>query len=193
MRPTADQRVRLATSQESECELKDSTRTVSIPSMDEDALMSFLITGLAAAAFAPLFGLSDAELANQGVVRRLADRKPGFPCRVSLRDAEPGETLLLLNYEHLPVAGPYRSRYAIFVLEHAADACLEADEIPEVLSSRLLSVRAFDQASMLVDADVIQGTELRPVLNRMLSQTGTAYLHVHNAKPGCFAARVDRI
>lgn len=155
--------------------------------------MSFLITGLAAATFAPLFGLSDAALMARGVVRTVADRKPGFPCRVSLCDAEPGEILLLLNYEHLSVAGPYRSRHAIFVRENAAEARLEAGEIPEVLSSRLLSVRAFDQASMMVDADVVQGTELRPLLNRMLGQAAAAFLHVHNAKPGCFAARVDRI
>jgi Protein of unknown function (DUF1203) len=154
--------------------------------------MNFQITGLPGATFAPLFALSDAELATLNAVRVVADKNAGYPCRVSLRDAEPGETLLLLNYEHLAVATPYRSRYAIFVRENAVDARLELGEIPEVLQTRLLSLRAFDRAGMMVDADVMQGSELAPAITRMLDKSAVAYLHVHNAKPGCFAARVDR-
>jgi hypothetical protein len=154
--------------------------------------MSFQITGLRAAEFEPLFALSNEKLRAHQAVRVVADRKSGFPCRVSLRDAEPGETLLLVNYEHLAVASPYRSRHAIYVREHAQDAQLEVNEVPEVLLTRLLSLRAFDGAGMMCDADVIPGTELAPAIIRMLARSSVAYLHVHNAKPGCYAARVDR-
>lgn len=154
--------------------------------------MSFQITGLPRATFSALFALTDAELALRNAVRMVADKRPGFPCRVSLRDAEPGEKVLLLNYEHLAVASPYRSRHAIFVRENAVDAQLDVDEIPEVLETRLLSVRAFDRAGMMIDADVMQGSELVPAISRMLDKSAVDYLHVHNAKPGCFAARVDR-
>lgn len=154
--------------------------------------MSFQITGLRRATFAPLFALTDAELAARNAVRMVADKRPGFPCRVSLRDAEPGESVLLVNYEHLAVASPYRSRHAIFVRENAVDARLDVGEIPEVLATRLLSVRAFDRAGMMIDADVMQGSELAPGIARMLDKSAVDYLHVHNAKPGCFAARVDR-
>src|ERR1700704_5191738 len=116
--------------------------------------MSFQVSGLPVAPFAPLFGLSDAELAKQDIVRHTADTSPGFPCRVSLRDAEAGETLLLLNYEHLAVATPYRSRYAIYVREYADEARVPVNEIPDVLRRRLLSLRAFDKQGMLLDADV---------------------------------------
>jgi hypothetical protein len=155
--------------------------------------MSFRISGLPVAPFAPLFGLSDAELAARAVVRYTADKSPAFPCRVSLRDAEIGATLLLLNYEHLAVATPYRSRYAIFVGEHAQEAHLEVDEVPQVLRRRLLSLRAFSGAGMLLDADVADGSEIEPVIERLLDRAEVEYLHVHNAKPGCFAARVDRV
>jgi hypothetical protein len=101
-------------------------------------------------------------------------------------------TLLLLNYEHLAVATPYRSRYAIYVRENAVEARLDVDEIPEVLQMRLLSVRAFDRAGMLIDADVVQGSDLAPAIELIYAAQEVAYLHVHNAKPGCFAARVDR-
>jgi hypothetical protein len=154
--------------------------------------MSFQITGLPASRFTPLFALDDEELAARGAVRMVADKQPGFPCRVSLRDAEARETVLLLNYEHLPVASPYRSSHAIFVRQGASDARLAVDEIPQVLQIRLLSVRSFDRGGMMIDADVVPGQELAAAINRMLDQSTSAYLHVHNAKPGCFAARVDR-
>jgi hypothetical protein len=155
--------------------------------------MNFHIKGLPAANFTALFNLPDAELATRAAVRVRADRHPGFPCRVSLRDARVGETLLLVNYEHLKVATPYRSRHAIFVLENATEAQLEVGEIPEVLRSRLLSLRAFDNTGMMIDADVMQGRELAPAIHRMFATRSVQYLHVHNAKAGCFAARIERV
>ena len=154
--------------------------------------MSFQVSGLPGAQFAPLFGSSDAELARRNIVRRTADTSPGFPCRVSLVDAAPGETLLLLNFEHLSVASPYRSRYAIYVREYAEDAQVDAGVVPEVLRRRLLSVRAFDNHGMMLDADVVDGRVVEDAFKRMLERKDVEYLHVHNAKPGCFAARVDR-
>jgi uncharacterized protein DUF1203 len=154
--------------------------------------MAFIISGLPVAPFEPLFGLPDRELASRGMLRRIADQRPGFPCRVSLRDADVGEAVLLLNYEHLPVASPYRSRHAIYVREHATEYRPGIDEVPEVLGMRLLSVRAFDADGMMLDADVVQGTDLATVIDRCLGRPQVEYLHLHNAKPGCFAARVDR-
>lgn len=154
--------------------------------------MSFQVSGLPLAPFAPLFGASDTELARQDIVRRTADKSPGFPCRVSLMDAVPGETLLLLNFEHLSVASPYRSRHAIYVREYAEETKVAAGVVPEVLRRRLLSVRAFDSHGMMLDADVADGREVEGVFERMLERKDVEYLHVHNAKPGCFAARVDR-
>jgi hypothetical protein len=154
--------------------------------------MSFRISGLPVAPYTHLFGLSDAELAKHAIVRHTADTSPGFPCRVSVRDAEAGETLLLLNYEHLAVATPYRSSYAIYVREYAEEAHLAVNEVPDVLRRRLLSLRAFDKQGMLLDADVADGRDIEPLIERMLERREVEYLHVHNAKPGCFAARVDR-
>lgn len=155
--------------------------------------MDFRVSGLPLAEFAPLFCLSDAELAERNIVRRVADSRPGFPCRVSLTDAEPGERLLLLNYEHLPVASPYRAGHAIFVREQATDVHLAANEIPPVLAVRLLSLRAYDDAGMMRTAEVVHGKEMVPVVEQMLADEKVAYIHVHNAKPGCFAARIDRV
>ena len=154
--------------------------------------MQYHISGLPVAPFTPYFGLSTYALANSGIIRRIVDSRPGFPCRVSLCDAELGESVLLLNYEHLNVASPYRSQHAIYVRETAIEAKLAPGEIPEVLRLRLLSVRGFDDAGMMVGADVVQGRELESVITQLFANPQTAYLHVHNAKPGCYAARIDR-
>jgi hypothetical protein len=152
----------------------------------------FVVRGLNPAPFRPLYGLPDAELARQGVVRMTADAKPGFPCRVTLEDAEPGETMLLLNYEHLPVATPYRSRHAIFVAGGSETAAAYEDRLPEQLTRRLLSLRAFDVAGMMVDAEVLDGAAAEPLVRDWLGRADVAYLHAHNAKRGCFAARIER-
>lgn len=152
----------------------------------------FRITGLDAAPFQPLYGLTAEALAALGVIRLTADEKPGFPCRVTLADAEPGERVLLLNHEHQPANTPFRSRHAIFVREGAAETATVVDRLPEQLAGRLLSLRAFDEAGMMVDAAVAEGSEVAPVIERLLARGDTAYLHAHFATRGCYAARVDR-
>lgn len=155
--------------------------------------MSFRITGLPLSHFSGLFSLSDQQLAEYAAMRVIADQRPGFPCRVSLKDAEIGESLILLNYEHLPVASPYRSRHAIYVREAATEAALDVNEVPEQLRTRLLSVRAFDSNGMMRDADVVQGSLLEGTVEQLLSDSLVEYLHIHNAKRGCYAACVKRL
>ena len=154
--------------------------------------MSFRIRGLAPQAFQALFALDDAALAGRGIRRCIADVSPGYPDRIELRDAEPGESLLLLNYTHQPADTPYRASHAIFVLESATQAFDQEGEIPPALRRRLLSLRAFDAAHLLVDADVVHGREVEPVIERLLENPRVQYLQAHYAKPGCYAARIDR-
>ena len=154
--------------------------------------MSFRITGLPAEQFAPLFSLSDADLAARGAVRQIADaRQPGYPCRVSLTDSRPGDDLILVNYEHHPVDSPYRMRFAIFV-RAGEETYDKVDEVPAQLRSRTLAVRAFDADGMMVGYQLVDGRNLETVVARLLSDPGAAYLHVHFAAPGCYAARVER-
>ena len=154
--------------------------------------MDFIISGLPRARFEALFGLAEAELAARGVVRQRVRKSPGSPCRVSLEDAAVGESVLLLNYEHQPAASPYRASHAIFVREGAAEYRPVAGAVPEVLRRRILSARAFDEQGMMVAAEIVAGTALEPVIAALLGDPQAAYLHLHNAGPGCFAARVDR-
>ena len=155
--------------------------------------MSFQIHALPAEEFVDLFSMSGEELAQRRAVRMTADAKPGYPCRVSLVDAEVGETVILVNYEHLPAESPYRSSHAVFVRESAAQAQPDVGVVPEMLASRLISVRAFDTEDSMVDADVVAGSELQTLIAAMFADMNVAYLHLHNARQGCFAARATRV
>lgn len=154
--------------------------------------MAFQICGLDPAPFQRLFGLPDDELRAHGATRYVVDANPGYPDRIELRDGEVGETVLLLNHTH-QAAGPYRSSHAIFVREGAATRYHAIDEVPRALATRLLSVRSFDRDDLMIDADVCEGRDLAATIERFFCEPRARYLHVHFAKRGCFAARIDRL
>lgn len=154
--------------------------------------MNFQISGLDHRRFQHLFAQAPELLAEYGIQRMTVESQPGYPCRVSLEDASVGETVLLMNYEHLPTSSPYRSSHAIFVKEGASEARLGKNRVPEMLRIRLLSVRAFDANGMMLDAEVVDGHDLEPIIERMLSVDAVDFMHIHNAKRGCFLARLDR-
>ena len=151
--------------------------------------MNFRILGLPAGDFTHLFGLSNLDLAAVGGVRRTADGN--YPCRVSLTDSQPGQELLLVNYEHHPVDSPYRMRFAIFVRE-GDQTYDKVNEVPEQLRKRMLAVRSFDSDGMMVDHRLVDGRELEPAIEKLFTPSNVDYLHIHFAAAGCYAARVER-
>ena len=154
--------------------------------------MTFRATGLPLSPFEPLFALSDSELAERGMARMVVDEKPSFPCRVTLEDAEMGEHVILLPFEHQPAHSPYRSSGAIFVRERAAKPFDAVDVVPPVLRGRMLSLRAYDAQDCMVDADVVAGDAVEEAIERFFARDDVGYIHVHNARRGCFACRIDR-
>jgi uncharacterized protein DUF1203 len=154
--------------------------------------MDFRITGLAAAQFAELQHAGDAELRRRGVEPLLVDEPHTAPCRISLEDAAVGEEVLLLNFPHLDVASPYAGSGPIFIRRSATQAFDAINVVPDQQRRRLLSVRAFDATHHMVDAEVAPGTDLELLVARFFAEPRVAYLHVHNARRGCFACRVDR-
>lgn len=153
--------------------------------------MDYLVSGLPVEAFGPLFGLPDGDLRERGARRVVADG-PGYPCRITLEDAAPGETLLLLNWRHLDADSPYRADGPIFVRESAQATARVRNAIPEQQRSRLLSVRAYDAGGWMRDADVVEGVALEQLVERFFADPQVAFLHVHNARRGCYACRIDR-
>ena len=154
--------------------------------------MDYRITGLSPEPFRELFELDDDALQARGMRRVVADAMPGFPCRVSLEDAQPGETLLLLPWTHLDAVSPYRASGPIFVREAAREQCVVRNAIPEQQRTRLLSVRGYDADGWMHDAEVAEGAQLEPLIERFFADSRIAFLHAHNARRGCYACRVDR-
>ena len=154
--------------------------------------MNFRIHALPVEPFAADLSQADEALRERGIRRVIADDRPAYPCRVSLQDAVEGERLLLLPYLHHDVDTPYRASGPIYVREAAVQAQPVVDEVPALLRSRLLSLRAYDARGMMVWADVVPGNELESGIAQLFAIERVAYLHVHYAKPGCYACRVDR-
>jgi hypothetical protein len=154
---------------------------------------NFRFVALDKSLFDPYFNMGDAELSERGIIKMIADEFPGFPCRVSLEDAQTGEEVILLHYDHFPVSSPYKAGGPIFIRKKAKTATPGINEIPKMFNHRLLSVRGFDKNSMMIFADVTKGDELDKKLDRILEDKKIEYIHLHNAKPGCFNCRVERV
>jgi len=154
--------------------------------------MTYRIEGLAPEAFAPLFGMSDEELAARNARRVTADTPSGFPCRVTLEDAREGETLILLNHVSHDVRNPYRAAYAIYVRETANASAAYVDETPPVFAGRPISLRGFDSEGMLRGALLALPGEADAKIRTLFDRPEIATIHAHNAAHGCFAAKIER-
>ncbi|MBA3940120.1 MAG: DUF1203 domain-containing protein [Sphingopyxis sp.] len=153
--------------------------------------MTYAITGLSPDAFAPLFAMDDAQLAANNARRVTASADRGFPCRVSLEDAQAGEELILLHHISHDVATPYRSAYAIYVRRGVAAASYR-DATPPVFEGRPLALRAFDAAGMLRTARLAGPGEADAAIRDLFADDAISYIDAHNAAHGCFAARIER-
>ena len=156
-------------------------------------MSTFRLVGLDAGNFEPFFAMSVDELAALGARRVVADEPSGFPCRVSLADAEVGDELLLLPFEHLSTGSPYRASGPVFVRAGAQRAVLEPGVIPPYVAQRLMSVRAYDADDMMMAAELCQGVDVHATLERLMADAAVAFIDLHNAKRGCFSCRVERV
>ncbi len=155
-------------------------------------MTSFRLSGLSQEPFEPLFAMTDKELAAIHAVRMVATENPGFPCRVSLDDAEVSEEVLLLPFQHQPAASPFRASGPIFVRRGATQRVLMPGEMPEYVTCRQISVRAYDAAHMMLAAAVHAGCNVAEEIEQQFADPRIAYIHLHNAKRGCFLCAVDR-
>ena len=153
--------------------------------------MTYRIEGLAPEIFVPLFALDDAALAARNAMRVTADSPSGYPCRVTLADATPGDRLILVNHVSHDVPTPFRTAYAIYVRKGAAAQSCE-DEAPAMLDSRTLGLRGFGADGMLKGALLALPGEADAKIRELLDRPEIASIHAHNAAYGCFLAKIER-
>ena len=150
------------------------------------------IEGLDYNLFSKYFSMSDTDLEAAGAYLFIAEKKSCYPCRVSLRDAEIGDTVLAIHYEHHPAHGPYKSGGPIFIRKDAITAKLGANEIPKMLRSRLLSIRGYSAEALMLEGDTVAGKEIETVLGKQFRNSAVEYIHIHNAGAGCFNCEVKK-
>jgi hypothetical protein len=153
--------------------------------------MTYRIQGLDPAPFKPLFAMGDEELFERNARRVKVTSKPGFPCRVTLADAETGEEVILVHHLSHDVPTPYRSAYAIYVRD-AAQSRPFVDELPPVFEGRPLAFRGFDSEGMLRAALLAMPGEADTKIRALFDQPEIARIDAHNAAHGCFAATIER-
>jgi hypothetical protein len=153
--------------------------------------MTYRIEGLKPEAFASLFSMTEGELAERNARRVTAGGEGGYPCRVSLEEAAPGDELVLLNFVSHDVPTPFRTSYAIYVRKDAAPARYTG-EMPPMLDRRTLSLRAFDRDAMLRAARLAEPGTADEAVRELFEQGDIATIHAHNAAYGCFLARIER-
>jgi hypothetical protein len=154
--------------------------------------MSFQIRGLDPILFEHLFGQSDEDLAAQNITRHRVDTFPAFPDRITLEPIKVGGSALLLNFEHLPVQSPYRSRHAIYVQEGADRAFDAKNTLPPILKASPMALRGIDGDGCIQDAELVEGEAVYDAIERMFADDTISYIHAHFAARGCFAAKIDR-
>lgn len=153
---------------------------------------SFQIVGIDHVPFQDLFDLTDEQLAQRAMKRYFAEEHPGFPCRISLEDAQVGEEMLLLSNAHQPATSPYRASGPIFIKRGVEQRKLSLGEVPSYVTKRLMSVRAYDSKDNIVEASVCDGIAVGDELTKYFRSSDVAYIHLHNAKRGCFSCQVNR-
>ena len=131
------------------------------------------------------------EIEEHGTVSMIVDEENAYPCRRCLTDGLVNDKMLLVSYDPFLGNSPYRGAGPIFV-HHRPCTPYQGTTVPEQQRRRLLSVRAYDDRHMMVAAEVVEGYELKRVSEQLLLDPLANYLHVHNAKRGCFAVRLER-
>ena len=154
---------------------------------------AFQILGIQPSEVQALLNLDATALKKQGISKIVVDEKPGYPCRISLQDAEIGEGILCFPYEHHSVNSPYRSSGPVFIRMQAPAAVLAKNEIPLMLRHRLLSLRVYNHEAMMIDAHTLEGKHLEKVIQDIFSNVESAYIQVHNAGPGCYNCQINRV
>ena len=153
---------------------------------------NFQIAAIQSTQFKGLFDLEEPALAKLGAVKMIVETKPGYPCRVSLEDANIGEEVILFPFQHHSTTSPYQATGPIFVRKKAPTATLKVNEIPFFLNHRFLSLRGYDGNGMMVDAKTIEGTFLKTAITGLFSNKTIEYLQIHNASYGCYMCQVNR-
>lgn len=154
--------------------------------------MTFRIFGLQPDNFSHLMGKDEAILALYGAERHVITEPHSAPCRITLDDADCGDTVILVSHAHQTASTPYRQSGPIFLRENSNQLWDQIDKVPPALARRTLSVRGYDAQGNMIEADIAEGVALAQILTGFFTNSHVAEVHIHFARRGCFAAKAVR-
>lgn len=154
--------------------------------------MAFIIQGLDPSLFGSVSSQKQAEAEIYDRTAYDVDESPGYPCRITLRDADFGQKVALVSYRHHAADTPFAQEGPIFITIGPVEPGCFVDEIPPALARRKLSLRAYDQDGFMVDAILVDGAEAKPAIATLFERSDVVRIDAHNAIRGCFAAHIHR-
>jgi hypothetical protein len=114
------------------------------------------------------------------------------PLRCCLRNAQPGEELILFGYEPPIGSSPYREVGAVFAHRSACGGPEMPDAYPPAWRSRRQVLRSYDARGWIRDAIVHDGADPEGAIARLFADPEAVQLHSRNVAYGCFMFRVTR-
>ncbi|HEX4701984.1 MAG TPA: DUF1203 domain-containing protein [Pseudonocardiaceae bacterium] len=119
--------------------------------------------------------------------RERVDIEGGSPLRCCLRDANPGERMLLIAHTPPGVTGPYAERGPVFVHAEPCDGYADTDSYPAGLTHRRQIVRGYDHNGNMATATVVEdGLAAERELVELFARPDIRVAHVRNVAAGCY-------
>jgi len=122
----------------------------------------------------------------------IADSPNGFPCRHCLRWAQPGERVILFPYPAIPPGHPYSESGPIFVHADPCERYRATREYPSAFRNGRV-FRAYSTNYDMIHVEVVNGSEPEAVVEKLLQNPETAFVHVRSVTHGCYTFGVERI
>jgi hypothetical protein len=116
----------------------------------------------------------------------------GEPLRCCLRNARPGESLILFGYEPPIGKSPYREIGPVFACKESCRGPAAEDDYPSDWRGKPQVLRSYDRRGWIRDAVVHDGKDPETVIARLLGEPDTVHLHSRNVAYGCFMFVVTR-
>jgi hypothetical protein len=121
-----------------------------------------------------------------------ADSPEGYPCRLCLRWAQPGERLILFPFASIAPGRPYSESGPIFVHAERCERYRLTNEFPAEFR-RGRAIRAYDSEQNMIAGEVVNGNEPEAVIEKLLQNQETAFLQVRSASRGCYTMGIERV
>jgi len=119
------------------------------------------------------------------------DSPRGYPCRHCLRWARPSERVILFSFAAIPPGRPYSESGPIFVHAEPCERYAATHEFPhDFRQGRVL--RAYNSSYDMIDAEVVNGSEPEAVIEKLLENPETAFVHARSVTRGCYTMEIER-